>query len=132
MIQRIQTVYLFLAACLMLFLVFVPFSLTSSTFLSGFYAGIFSLAAIVAIITIYFYKNRKLQIRLCYGMLLIQILVYVLFFIFDRQYLPLAEFFQQIRFTFVFPFIAGIFIFLAINGIKKDDKLVRSLDRLRS
>jgi len=124
MIQRIQTVYLLFVFCLMATIVFYPFSTFWMT------SGVAVLVAIVAVITIFLYKKRNLQIRYCYVMLLLLISIYF----FDganRQYLPLTEFFQHIRFTFVFPFIAIILVLLSLIGIKKDEKLVRSLDRLR-
>jgi glucose-6-phosphate-specific signal transduction histidine kinase len=112
-------------------LVFIPFSPLASSFMKGFYMGYFAITALLALFNIFLYKKRKLQIRLCYALLLLPVLLYVIYFIFDRQFLPLSEFFQQTPLTFVFPFIAVILIYLAIRGIKKDEKLVRSLDRLR-
>jgi len=129
MIQRIQTVYLLLTFCLMAAIVFIPFSISSFT--TGFYEGFFTIIAIAVIITVFLYKKRKLQIRICYALLFAQVFAYLFFFIFDRTPLSLTELFQHTRFTFVFPFIACILVYLAIRGIKKDEKLVRSLDRLR-
>jgi len=131
MIQRIQSVYLFLVFCLMAVLVFYPFSTMTAAFNGGFYFGYFSAIAIFALITIFLYKNRNMQIKLCYGIVAAMVFIYAFYFIFDPQSLPLTEFFQHTRFTFVFPLIAIIFLFLAIRGIRKDEKLVRSLDRLR-
>ena len=130
MIQRIQTVYLFFVFCLMVILAFIPFSLSSS-FLMGFNTGYFTAIAISTIITIFLYKKRIWQIKICYAVLLLLVLIYAFNFIFDRQLLPLSEFFRHTRLTFVFPFIACILVYLAIRGIKKDEKLIRSLDRLR-
>jgi len=129
MIQRIQTVYLLFAFCLMAAIVFIPFS--ASSFNTGFYEGFFAVAALSAIITIFLYKKRKLQLRICYALLFAQVFAYLFFFIFDRHNMSLRELLQQVGITFIFPFITFIFIYLAIKGIKKDDKLVRSLDRLR-
>jgi len=132
MIQRIQTVYLFFVFCLMAILAFIPFyTSSSSSFITDFSTGYFAAAALLAIITVFLYKKRNLQIKICYVLLLIQVFAYVLFFIFDRQNLLHAEFFQHLRYTILFPFISIIFIYLAIRGIRKDEKLVRSLDRLR-
>ncbi|MCL1934064.1 MAG: DUF4293 domain-containing protein [Candidatus Azobacteroides sp.] len=125
MIQRIQTVYLFLAFCLMAAVVFVPFSP------SGVILSTSGTVAVLALITIFLYKKRRLQINMCYVMLLLSVLVYAFYFIFDRQNLSRGEFFPHLQSTFVFPFIAIIFLYLAIRGIKKDEKLIRSLDRLR-
>ena len=130
MIQRIQSVYLFFVFCLMAILVFVPFY-PSSIFMTGFNSGYFAAVAIAVIITIFLYKKRKLQIKICYIILFLLVLIYVVNLIFAQQCLPIATFFQYARLTFIFPFISLIFIYLAIRGIKKDEKLVRSLDRLR-
>jgi len=137
MIQRIQSVYLFLVFCLMATLVFFPIAVSSSInttlidFKEGFGTGLAIGVGIMAFITIFLYKNRQRQIRICYALILVEILIYALYFIFERNYLSLADFYQHARFTFVFPFIAIIFLFLAIRAIRKDEKLVRSLDRLR-
>ena len=131
MIQRIQSVYLLFVFCLLTILVFIPFSSNTIAFKTGFYAGYFGVVALAAMATIFLYKNRNLQIKICYGIFAALILIYALYFIFDYQNLPLTDFFRHIRFTFIFPFIAGVFVFLAMMGIKKDEKLVRSLDRLR-
>ena len=125
MIQRIQTVYLFIAFCLMATLVFVPFSSHLIIIIGS------GIAAFLSIINIFLYKKRSLQRKICYIILLLSVLIYLFDFIFERQYLPFAELFWSNRFTFIFPFIAIIFIYLAIRGIKKDEKLIRSLDRLR-
>ena len=130
MIQRIQTVYLFFVFCLTAILAVIPFS-SLDAFSDGFFIGFSSVIALMAIVTIFLYKNRKMQIRLCYGMLVAFVLFYIFYFIFNRQSFPLTELFGHLRYTFVFPFISIILVYLAIRGIRKDEKLVRSLDRLR-
>jgi len=130
MIQRIQTVYLFFAFCLMAILAFIPFS-SLNAFSDGFFIGFTSVIAIIAIVTIFLYKNRKMQIKLCYGMLVAFVFIYIFYFIFNRQNFSFTELLGHVRYTFVFPFISIILVYLAIRGIKKDEKLVRSLDRLR-
>jgi len=130
MIQRIQTVYLFFAFCLMAILAFIPFS-SISAFSDGFFIGFTSIIAIMAIVAIFLYKNRKMQIRLCYGMLVAFVFIYIFYFIFKWQNFSFTELFGHVRYTFIFPLISIILVYLAIRGIKKDEKLVRSLDRLR-
>jgi len=130
MIQRIQTVYLLFVFCLMAMLVFIPFSSLNS-FADGFFIGYTAVTAIIAVVTIFLYKNRSMQIKLCYGMLALLVLIYIFYFIFNRQNFSFTELFGHVRYTFVFPFISIIFVYLAIRGIRKDEKLVRSLDRLR-
>jgi lipid-A-disaccharide synthase-like uncharacterized protein len=92
------------------------------------------LSGVLALITICLYKNRKLQVRLCTGIILLQVIGYIaLFAFFGRMFrnglqvesmavnlLPLS-----------FPLFAIICTLLARKAIKRDEKLVRSLDRLR-
>jgi len=130
MIQRIQTVYLFFVFCLTAILVFIPFS-TLNSFSEGFSMGFNAVIAVAAIVSIFLYKNRRMQLRLCYAMLTGFVAIYLIYFIFNMQNFSLAELFGHVRYTFVFPFISIILVYLAIRGIKKDEKLVRSLDRLR-
>jgi len=125
MIQRIQTVYLLFVFCIMSVVVYLPFS---SSWTVAADAGII---AVLAMITIFLFKKRKLQTTICYTILFLLALIYVLYFFFDRPVLSFQELFPKLRFTIVFPFIAFILTYLAIRGIKKDEKLVRSLDRLR-
>ena len=121
MIQRVQTIYLFLVFCLMAVVVFIPFftfwAIMSNT----------AMIAILSIITIFLYKKRKLQINISYVLLFLLILEYALYFIFDNRNIA----FSEILFTFIFPFVSLILVYLAIRGIKKDEKLIRSLNRLR-
>jgi FtsH-binding integral membrane protein len=126
MIQRIQTVYLFFAFCLIATLVFIPFYSSTSSIM-GFNSGCFTVIALSAIITIFLFKKRNLQIRICYAMILSLVIAYIIYFIVNFSSLSLSE----LNYTFLFPFIAIILIYLAIIGIKKDEKLIRSLDRLR-
>jgi len=126
MIQRIQSVYLFFVFCLMAAIVFFPIYSNLHWLVSG----ITGIVALLAIVAIFLYKNRGMQIRISYIMLLLLISIYCFSFV-DWQYWSITNFYQHARFTFVFPFIAIILLFLAIRAIKKDEKLVRSLDRLR-
>jgi len=125
MIQRIQTVYLFFVFCLMVILVFFPFSSSWTVLI------VTGLIAALAMITVFLYKKRKLQLKISYLILFLLILLYALYFIFDRQTLPLSELFRQVGHTFVIPLVSCVLAYLAIRGIKKDEKLIRSLDRLR-
>jgi hypothetical protein len=115
----------------MAILLFFPFSPLSSSFMTGFYTGYFTVVAILSIITIFLYKKRNIQVRICFAIMFLLVLIYAISFAFDRQLLPSTELFQNIRFTFTFPLIAFILVYLALRGVKKDEKLVRSLDRLR-
>jgi len=125
MIQRIQSVYLLIVFCLMAILIYIPFS---SSLAVSFTAG---LIALLSLFTIFLFKKRKLQVKISYLIMLLLALIYVLYFIFDQKAIQITDFFRHTRYTFVFPLISFILIYLAILRIQKDEKLVRSLDRLR-
>jgi len=125
MIQRIQTVYLFFVFCLMLILVFFPFS---SSWMALLVTG---LVGALAMITVFLYKKRRLQLKISYLILFLLILLYAFYFIFEGQILSFSEFFRQTGYTFLIPLVSCVLVYLAIRGIKKDEKLIRSLDRLR-
>lgn len=122
MIQRIQTVYLFFVFCLMGILSFIPFSSSWTVTLDA------AIIAVLSAVAVFFYKNRKGQILIGNLILLLLVLAYPLYFIFDG--IP-TDLFRTVRYTFAFPLVAAILTCLAIRGIKKDERLVRSLDRLR-
>ena len=129
MIQRIQTVYLLLISSLMASMLFLPIAKIDS------FAWILytecSLTALLSLVTVFLYKKRKLQIKLCYGILGLLILSYLIMFF--NFWLPNHSSEADIAFKapMVFPFFAIVLDILAIHAIQKDDKLVRSLDRLR-
>jgi hypothetical protein len=139
MIQRIQTVWLFLAALFAGLSYKFPFytgnvinkenvhlyeKLVAS---SNFLVLIFT-AGLVAgtIFIIFMYKNRKQQMWLTVaaaGLSIINILLY---------FTELKKFTSgSMSLTSVFALAIPVFLVLAINGMWKDEKLVKSLDRLR-
>ena len=139
MIQRIQTVWLFLAALFAALTYKFPFytgniiskenvhlyeKLVAS---SSFLVLIFT-AALVAgtIFIIFMYKNRKQQLWLTVaaaGLSIINILIY---------FTELKKFTSgSMSLTSVFALTIPVFLIVAINGMWKDEKLVKSLDRLR-
>lgn len=150
MIQRIQSVYLLLVCILMAFTVFSPLLAVSTatgatvTFdsfgvftkqISFFTWGIVSVAgicAIVPLINLFLYKKRKLQIKIGWITFLLILLFYVTVFVYFNALGNKHEVvFENIEYGIVLPLIALIFNILAILKIKKDDNLVKSLDRIR-
>ena len=134
MIQRIQTVYLLLTACLMLFILFVPVS--DTLFDSSrkiFYIFFSALASFMSLYAISLYKNRKKQIKYCWMVMGWLSLFYAMVFLSTLSFPLNLSYLQDydFRYTIFFPLIAMLFTYLAIRGIKKDEKLVRSTDRLR-
>jgi hypothetical protein len=77
------------------------------------------------LVTIFLYKDRKLQLKISIAALLISVLNIILFIAKAKSYTGEISLFSLI--TFVIP----VLLFLAVRGIWKDEKLVKSLDRLR-
>lgn len=84
-------------------------------------------AAVIALVDIFLFKQRKLQAQLCILAMLLCVAWYVVLAVLPQSWggqismdLPAA-----------FPMVAVILLFLARKGILADDKLVRSLDRIR-
>lgn len=158
MIQRIQSVYLLLVAIISTTLVLsdVPFytetgipedtqdkltitvdfnSTDTATEQVGrndmlvYFLGAVSLISIIAI---FLFKNRKLQMRLALANIGFLIVVFAAMYMrsFGSDYTA-AETEQSVLAGFFIPLTIGVFSFLAYARIKKDEKLVRSLDRLR-
>ena len=135
MIQRIQSIWLFFAAV---------FSLATLKF--SFYSGnkdnklfaelngssyflllILAVAvALTALTALFLFKNRKLQMQLSFLGFLLQVIAVVVYFLQTKQYTE-----GSFTLTSVLTFAIPVFFILAIMGIRKDDKLVKSMDRLR-
>ena len=88
------------------------------------------IAYTITLITIFLYKKRMLQIRLCVFncVLLLGYQGYVIWKVYLLSQIATA---MQLSVTLVAPLLAAILTFLALRGIAKDEALVRSLDRLR-
>ncbi len=143
MIQRIQTIYLLLIAGLMLAMLFMPLGyaeemvFTSKAIIQkGIIVcstwGTFTIISTVilnALISISLYKKRALQIRLSIINIFQMILIYGVFFFSYFSFLKDCKIQPAIALSF--PIIAIIFNLLAIRSIRKDEKLIKSLDRIR-
>ncbi|MBQ9640769.1 MAG: DUF4293 domain-containing protein [Bacteroidaceae bacterium] len=93
----------------------------------------------LSIVSIMLFRKRMRQLRLCIfsSILLVgYIVVYALFAYFYKENLDQVvsasgETAFRLRFVTVFPVLSLILNTMAIHGIRKDEALVRSLDRLR-
>ena len=141
MIQRIQSLWLLIVALA----AFATYTLTlyvgkladgtERTFLlaDNFLLVIFIiLLGALAIVCIFLYKNRKLQFRLS-----VLGVIFSIAFLFI-EYLKVEQFKTDNKIVngsyqigALLPVIMIIFFILAARGIYKDEKLVKSLDRLR-
>jgi len=158
MIQRVQSIYLLLAAIAGTLTFFLPFAhfieegvklseyavfgffnvqsdLVESNGPFGFPAWIFSvIIVLVPVIAIFLYKNRPLQLRITrLGFLLNLGYIVYLFFAVDTLYANNYGTDVEVLYHagFYMPVVAIAFLFLAVRGIKKDEALVKSLDRIR-
>ncbi|WP_147676064.1 DUF4293 domain-containing protein [Algibacter pacificus] len=136
MLQRIQTVYLLVAAVVSAGLIFVFNLWTTSVgelvFAKDYmlYFGLFLGSAILSIISIFMFKNRKLQFVL--GRLNI-ILNFILlgFFVYQSLNLSGETAVSEKGIGMLLPLVSIVLLALANKAIKKDEELVKSVDRLR-
>ena len=83
-------------------------------------------SVILSTVIIFLFKDRKMQIRLCLLGLLVSIIIIV-------RYIMLMNKLTNTTLALyaVLPFIFLTCYFLAFRDIRKDEKLVKSLDKLR-
>lgn len=145
MIQRLQSIFLLLAALSFFSLFGLPLA-TSSQAGVGFLAdkvynimdhpillALTILGGLVATIAIFLFKNRGLQLRLTLLTIVLSILLPVVAYLLVMTEPSSAD--QQAIYNesagIAMPIVSLIFGVLAQRYIKKDDKLVNSMDRLR-
>lgn len=161
MIQRIQTVFLVLAIVLNLTSVFVPLwkvtnkagsdtavlsgmgievtgsetksiSMTDEPMVLGFTILAFAASLFVAVV-IFMFKNRPLQMRLAYlsaVVIFIQTILLVVYSMNMGDIIPgIAT--GTVQMGYFMPLLAVVFIWMAARKIKKDEEMVRGMDRLR-
>jgi hypothetical protein len=81
---------------------------------------------IVAGITLFMYKDRKLQLKLCLAGMILSILLLIGYFVqFGKIQRP------TLALSCIFPFAVLAGFIMAFRGIRHDEKLVKSLDKLR-
>lgn len=146
MIQRIQSIFLFLAAGASFSLFGLPFASVNEAVESSVIfkdkvfnvmdhpalIGLFAVAGLLALVSIFLFKNRKLQMRLTIFSLIATLLASifgVIFFMQNGGSVDSAEIADGIG--MFLPPLALMSCLLAYRFISKDDKLVKSMDRLR-
>ena len=136
MLQRIQTIYLFIAALVSGILIFfVP--LWSNEAGEPVYAqdvllafAMFLGSAVLSLITIFLYNNRKLQfvlgrVNILLNFFLLGVFVYWLLTV------PGEVEISEKGIGMFLPVLSIVFLVLANKAIKKDEDLVKSADRFR-
>ena len=147
MIQRIQTIYLFISGLLMALLLKLKLAdlVVNSEFYSFTADGILSddkvifsglplqifigLIILLHIIIIFLFKKRILQLRATAFVILIMLGLFGLFFYFAYSGFDGAK--VSFKIPVALPIVAAILDFLAIRSIGKDEAMIRSLNRLR-
>lgn len=88
--------------------------------------------SVLALFTIFLFKNRSLQKKLTILGLLISVGLIALEFVFVSEHKSTLNLIESVwKPGALMPILMAVFFFLAFQGIRKDEKLVRSLDRLR-
>ncbi|HRG44037.1 MAG: DUF4293 family protein [Saprospiraceae bacterium] len=151
MIQRIQSVFLLLAATCMSFLFLPSFDYAASSDAQIMTTPLFKdsvfntfdnialmvmtgITSLLIFINIFLFKNRTLQL------LLVKILIFLIFALiisagiifylnFNTQLEEIARI--QVRLGTFIPFIVIVLLYFTSNYIKKDISIVKSMDRLR-
>lgn len=161
MIQRIQTIFLFLSAAAIVLMAFFPIAnfanaATTGSATSYFIFDIFKVSneagpdpfsfwfnlpliivaaaiALISIVTIFLYKNRPVQMKLTQTGIFLNIILIVgiLFFYVERIEKQTDTMANYEYIGIYLPLISLVFLVLALRFIKKDEKMVRSIERLR-
>jgi len=143
MIQRVQSLYLILAAIVSGLLAFIfPFyiyngemvgieqAFRADSLLLKAIASLFMLSAMLALVSLFLFKNRKTQIvinrlNIILNFLLLGLIVYQL------QTLSGETSVSEKGIGSFLPLIVVVLLSLATKAILKDERLVKSADRLR-
>lgn len=149
MIQRKQTIYLLLAVAALVACLCLPIGrieprgmgVATVWYNLGLYTDrAFSaqpmpfvdlvVAGVLSFVAIFLYKQRKVQARLCSVGLVLCLAWYAYY-----AFCALNEFQSggtfHVSFAACLPFVAAVLLVLARKGIVADEKLVRSMDRIR-
>ena len=142
MIQRIQSLWLLLAAVAMFLALKLPFAVAKSLesgntkditvdeYLIAFLIAI--LLSVGSLVIIFLFKRRSNQKRLIWLGILTSVLFIVLMYFHVEEYKTNDN---NITASFsigaVFPIVYIIFMAMAYAGVRRDEKLIRSIERLR-
>ena len=137
MIQRIQTVYLALAAIVSgaLPFVFPLWTLDGGKdfwFMQNIaYAGIFGLSMSIALLSIFSYKKRQHQFVMNRLNMILNLILLGLFVYRSLNLSGETPAVSEKGIGMFLPIVSIVLLVLANKAIKKDDDLVKSVDRLR-
>ena len=101
---------------------------------NGVLMGITAIGALLAVIAIFLYRNRPVQLRMTYLSTVCSILipvVAILIYLNDTKNSAVPADTIDDQIGAYLPLLGIVFGILAARYIRKDDKLVKSMDRLR-
>jgi len=139
MIQRIQTIFLTLAAICGGLLLYLPIFKAQSVGVAVSYVYVRDqfvleiidvVAIIFCLVNIFFYKNRVQQMKNCFIIIAVNILLLVLIGVtiyMNKKVIPDGSF----QLSCFLPIVAAICAFMAFRSIRKDEELVKSMNRMR-
>ena len=133
MIQRIQSLYIFLYIVIKCFLLYMSLSYKSlfHFFINkvDIFSSVLILLIIFSIVTLLSFKKRKNQIKLVNFLITLQLLFMISISIFTYMEVDSLIFLQNYQ-TILF-MIGLLLLLLCLRGIKKDQNLIESIDRIR-
>ena len=89
------------------------------------------LSATITLVDIFLYKNRHLQAKLCGLIIFLNVVWYVIWYLLGREEAVELKSSLNITVGTFIPLVCIILACLALRGINADEKLVRSMDRIR-
>ncbi len=154
MIQRVQSIYLFLVFVVAVVLIFFPlatFHTADHIFqmnIMGFSGAeelglnlpnvmvigiLTALLGMLSLFTIFQYKNRKLQMKLNMGSMFINFGLLAAIFIYSDNIAAMEEINTKFSYDIAayFPIISVLLLILVNRNIRADEKMVRQSERLR-
>ncbi len=146
MIQRIQTLWLVIAAACAFALYGIPFAMSSQAIPDSSYFGdslytitdhpalmaMFTIAGALCLLAIFMFKDRKKQLlmgRIAIVFNIIGLILSIILYFNDSPSIGNVAVDEQAG--LFLPIVFLVFAFLALRFIGKDEKLVKSMDRLR-
>jgi len=135
MIQRIQSIYLLIVGILAGLGIYLPLWVNDKLIVVKGFDNIYILSLFASVIalsllTIFLFNNRKLQFVLVRFNILINIILLGVFGYYT-QTLSGETLVSEKEIGLAIPFVSIVFLYLANKAIKKDEELVKSVDRLR-
>ena len=133
MIQRIQSLYIFLYIVIKCFLLYMSLSYKSlfHFFINkvDIFSSVLILLIIFSIVTLLSFKKRKTQIKLMYFLITLQLLFMISISIFTYMEVDSLNFLQN--YQTILCIVGLLLLLLCLRGIKKDQNLIDSIDRIR-